>query len=158
MNRSVVPCPFLTVASWPAYSFLRRQVKWSDIPISWRIFHFVMIHKVKGFCIVNEAEVDVFWNLLAFSITQWMLTIWSLVPLSFLNAAWTSGNSWFTYCWSLPGRILSVTLLACEMSAFQLIESYKICLEYVTDSTKASWMMQNKYKKFKSFFIYICEN
>ena len=26
-NLSAVPCPFLTVASWPAYRFLRRQVK-----------------------------------------------------------------------------------------------------------------------------------
>ena len=38
-NRSVVPCPVLTVASWPAYRFLRRQVRWSGIPVSFRIFH-----------------------------------------------------------------------------------------------------------------------
>ena len=38
-NQSVVPCPVLTVASWPAYRFLRRQVKQSGIPISWRNFH-----------------------------------------------------------------------------------------------------------------------
>ena len=38
-NQSVVPCPVLTVASWPAYRFLKRQVKWSGIPISFRIFH-----------------------------------------------------------------------------------------------------------------------
>ena len=38
-NQSVVPCPVLTVASWPANRFLRRQVRWSDIPISFRIFH-----------------------------------------------------------------------------------------------------------------------
>ena len=38
-NQSVVPCPVLTVASWPAYRFLRRQIGWSGIPISWRIFH-----------------------------------------------------------------------------------------------------------------------
>ena len=31
-NQSVVPCPVLTVASWPAYRFLRRQVRWSGIP------------------------------------------------------------------------------------------------------------------------------
>ena len=37
-NQSVVPCPVLTVASWPAHKFL-RQVRWSVIPISWRIFH-----------------------------------------------------------------------------------------------------------------------
>ena len=29
----------LTVASWPAYRFLRSQVRWSGIPISLRIFH-----------------------------------------------------------------------------------------------------------------------
>ena len=38
-NQSVVPCPVLTVASWPAYGFLKRQVRWSGIPISFRIFH-----------------------------------------------------------------------------------------------------------------------
>ena len=38
-NQSVVPCPVLTVASWPAYGFLRRQVRWSGIPISLRVFH-----------------------------------------------------------------------------------------------------------------------
>ena len=38
-NQYVVPCPVPTVASWPAYRFLKRQVRWSDIPISWRIFH-----------------------------------------------------------------------------------------------------------------------
>ena len=46
-----------------------------------------------------------------------MLEIWSLVPLPFLKPAWTSGSSWFRYCWSLAWRILSITLLACEMSA-----------------------------------------
>ena len=46
-----------------------------------------------------------------------MLAIWSLVPLPFLKPAWTSGVSWFTYCWSLTWRILSITLLVCEMSA-----------------------------------------
>jgi len=38
-NQSVVPCPVLTVVSWTAYRFLKRQVKWSGIPISLRIFH-----------------------------------------------------------------------------------------------------------------------
>ena len=33
---------------------------WSGIPISLRIFQCVAIHKVKGFSIVNEAEIDVF--------------------------------------------------------------------------------------------------
>ena len=37
LNQSIVPCPVLKVASWPAYSLLRRQVRWSGIPISLRI-------------------------------------------------------------------------------------------------------------------------
>ena len=37
-NQSVVPCPVLTVASWPTYRVLKRQVRWSGIPISFRIF------------------------------------------------------------------------------------------------------------------------
>ena len=38
-NQSVVPCPVLTVDSWPANRSLRRQVRWSGTPISLRIFH-----------------------------------------------------------------------------------------------------------------------
>ena len=38
-NQSVFPCPVLTVASWLAYRFLRRQVSWSGIPIFLRVFH-----------------------------------------------------------------------------------------------------------------------
>ena len=36
------------------YKFLKRQVRWSSIP------QFVVIHTVKGFSIVNVAEVDFF--------------------------------------------------------------------------------------------------
>ena len=42
---------------------------------------------------------------------QWMLEIWTLVPLPFLNPAWTSEVSQLTYCWSLAWTILSITLL-----------------------------------------------
>ena len=38
LSQSIARCPVLTVASWLAYRFL-RQVRWSDIPVSWRIFH-----------------------------------------------------------------------------------------------------------------------
>ena len=56
-NQSVVPFPVLTAASWPAYRFLRRQVKWSGISISFRIFHSLLWPTVKGFGVVNKAEV-----------------------------------------------------------------------------------------------------
>ena len=65
-NQSVVPCPVLTVASWPAYRFLKRLVSWSSIPISSRIFQFLVVHIVKGFGIVNQAEIDVFLELSCF--------------------------------------------------------------------------------------------
>ena len=64
-NQSVLPCPVLIIASWPAYRFLKRQVRWSGISISRRIFQFVVIHTVKGF-IVNKAGVDVFLELSCF--------------------------------------------------------------------------------------------
>ena len=38
-NQSVVPRPVLTVATWPVYRFHKRQVRWSGVPISFRIFH-----------------------------------------------------------------------------------------------------------------------
>ena len=65
-NQSVFLCPVLTVASWPAYRFLKRQVRWSGIPTSLRIFQFVVIHTIKGFGVVNKAEVDVFFEVSCF--------------------------------------------------------------------------------------------
>ena len=62
----------------------------------------IVIHTLKVLGIVNKADIDFFfWNSLPFLMIQGMLTIWSLVPLPFLKLAWTSGSSWFTYCWSL---------------------------------------------------------
>ena len=72
-----------------------------------------------------------FWNSLAFWMIQQMLAIWSLVPLPFLNPAWTSGSSRFMYCWSLAWRILSVTLLACEMSAIVQQFEYSLALPFL---------------------------
>ena len=57
----IVPCSILTVASQSAYRFLRRQIRWSDTPISLKnIPQFVVIHTVKDFSVVSEAEVDFF--------------------------------------------------------------------------------------------------
>ena len=112
LNQSIVPCPVLTIASWPANRFLRRKVRWSDIPISLRMFPFVVICRVEGFSLVNEAEVDVFLEFSYFFYDWMMLAIWSLPPLPFLNPACTSVSSWFTQCWSPAWRILSITLLA----------------------------------------------
>ena len=39
LNQFIIPCSALTVASCPAYRFFRRQIRWSGVPISFRIFH-----------------------------------------------------------------------------------------------------------------------
>ena len=46
---------------------------------------FLVVHTIKGFGIINKAEVDVFLELSCFSRTQQMLEILYLVPLPFLN-------------------------------------------------------------------------
>ena len=124
-NQSVVPCPVLTVASWPAYRFFRKQVRWSGIPISWIIFHSIfVIHTVKGFGIVNKEEVDIFLELSCFFDDPTDVVNLISGSSAFFNPAWTSGSSLFMYCWKMAWRILSITLLVCEMS--QLCNSLNI--------------------------------
>ena len=55
-----------------------------------------VIHTVKGFSIVNEAEVDVFLELSCFSCDP--MDVSNLVPLPFLNPVYTYGRSRFMYC------------------------------------------------------------
>ena len=146
-NQSVVPHPVLTVPSWSAYRFFRMQVSghlFKNFP------QFVVIHTVKGFGVVNKAEVDVFLELSSFFDDPADLAIWSLVPLPFLKPAWTSGISQFMYCWSLAWRILSITLLAYEMSAFVWLFEHSLSLPFFgigmkTDlyhSCAHSWVFQ----------------
>ena len=92
MNQSIVPYTVLTVTLCLAYSILRRQVRWSGIPIFKNFLQFLVIHTIKSFGVVNKAEVEVVAsstssNSLAFSMVQLILVIWSLVPLPFLNPA-----------------------------------------------------------------------
>ena len=65
-NQSVVPCPVLTVVSWLAYRFLKRQVRWSGFCISFRIFHSLLWPHSQRLGIVNKAEIDVFGELSCF--------------------------------------------------------------------------------------------
>ena len=63
LNQSVVPCPILTVASWLAYRFLRRQVRWFGIPSIFPhstslcqlafTLHYVTVHYFCAFVILN---------------------------------------------------------------------------------------------------------
>ena len=65
----------------------------------------VMIHTVKDFSILNEVDFFLEFSCLFYDL-QWILAIWSLVSLPFLNPAWISESCQFTYCWSLTWRII----------------------------------------------------
>ena len=66
-ETSLISCPVLTVASWSAYRFLKRQVRWSGNPISFRIFHSLLwTTQSKALGIVNKAEIDIFLKLSCF--------------------------------------------------------------------------------------------
>ena len=117
LQYSRIPCPSLSpgVCSYSLLTHLKISQETNKGGLLFPHCLFVQLFSaVQVFIIINEAEVDVFWNSLAFYMIKWMLTISSLVPLLFLNRASTSDSSWFTYYWSLAWRILSITLLACE--------------------------------------------
>ena len=63
-----------------------------------------------------------------FSVMQWMLAIWSLILLPFLNPVCTSGCSQFTYCWSLTWMILSITLLVCEINV--IVQYFALSVQF----------------------------
>ena len=58
LNQFIVPCKSPTVASGPTYRFLRKLARWSGA-ISKNSPQFVVIHIVKGFSVVNKAEIVV---------------------------------------------------------------------------------------------------
>ena len=134
-NQSILPWPALTVASWPAYWFLRSRSGGLVFP-SLEQFSTVCCDLHKGFSIINKTEVDFFpWNFLVFSMIQWVLAIWSLVPLPFLSPAWTSGSSQFTYCWRLAWRIFSITSKFWEFLAIQSGENISMWKKKNIDSS-----------------------
>ena len=77
---------------------------------------FVVIHKVKGFGVVNKAEVHIFLKLSCFF--DDLMDIGNLISGSSAFSK-SSLNIWkFTVHVLLkPGRILNITLLECEMGA-----------------------------------------
>ena len=58
---------------------------------------FVVIHTVKGFTIVNEAEVDFFFLISLLFLSSSRCWQFDLFPLPFLNPACTSESTWFMY-------------------------------------------------------------
>ena len=106
-------CCFLTCIQIPQGA---GQVVWYSHLFK-NCLQFVVIHTIKGFSIVNKAEVDVFLQLSCFfddpvdvgnltsgfsAFSKSSLNIWKFTVHVLLSLAW---------------GILSITLLACEMSA-----------------------------------------
>ena len=90
---------------------------------------FVVIHTVRGFGIVNKADIDVFLELSCFSHDP--ADVGNLVSGSSAFSK-TSLNIRkftvrFTYCWSLAWRILSISLLACAVTAKSLQSCPTLC-------------------------------
>ena len=82
-----------------------------------------MIHTVKGFGIVNKAEIDVFLELSCFFHDP--ADVGNLISSSSVFSK-TSANIWKFMVYvllKLAWRILSITLLACEMSA--IVQQFK---------------------------------
>ena len=80
-NLSIIPCLVLNVVTWSAYRFVKMQVRWSGIPISFKIFQFIVIQTVKGCGIVNKAEIDVLLEPSCFFDDPsgcWQLDLWFL--------------------------------------------------------------------------------
>ena len=81
-NQSVVSCPVLTVASWPAYRFFRKQVRWVWYSHVLKNFpQFVVSDTVKVYWVVNKAEVNVFSGtllLFPWSSGCWQFDLWFL--------------------------------------------------------------------------------
>jgi len=76
-----------------------------------------MIHTVRGFNVVNEAEVDVFLELSCFFDDPTDVGNLLSGSSAFSKSSLKYGSSWLTYYWSLACRIFSISLLTCEMSA-----------------------------------------
>ena len=102
---------------WTCIQISQEADQGSGIPISLRIFQFVVIHTIKSFGIVNKTEVDIFLEPFAFLMIQQML------------ANVISGSSAFSKfslnIWKLMVHVLlkpglenfEHSFLACEMSA-----------------------------------------
>ena len=91
---------------------------------------FVVIHTIEGFGVVNEAGVDGFLKFLCFFCG--LTDVGNLISGSCLSQILcTSGSSQFMYCWSLAWRILSMTLLAWEMSAIVQWFGYSLVLPFL---------------------------
>ena len=92
--------------------------------------HFLVTHTVKGFGIVNKAEVDVFLELSCFFNDPTDVVNLISGSSAFSKTSLKIWKFWFKYCWSLVWRILSISLLVWEMSAIVCYFEHSLTLPF----------------------------
>ena len=102
------------------------QIRWSGIPISLKIFQFVMMHTVKVFSIVSEAEVYVFLEFPFFLYD----------PADFSNL--TSGSSAFSISSLYIWKFLVHVLLKRSLKDFEHYFASMCALSWVAQDGKES--------------------
>ena len=124
-NQSVVPYLIITAGSWSAYRFQEAdKVIWYS-HLFQNFQHIVVIHTVKGFGIVNKAEIDVFlkcsWffnipmdvgNLISgFSASsKTSLSIWKFMVLVLLKPNLENFEHYYTIPWDECNCVVDCTL------------------------------------------------
>ena len=107
-NQSVVPCPVLTIASWPAYRFLRRLVRWLVFQ-SLEEFSTVFLWSMQSKVLAFLSLLSVLWNS-AFKLVYLSFFPWPLASLPF-SAIWKASSDnrfvflhffFLGWSWSLP--------------------------------------------------------
>ena len=124
-KQSIVPHLVLIVASWSAYRFLSRQIKWSGIPMFKNFPQFVVIHTVKGFGIVKTKvfiflELSCFFydptdvgNLIShsFSFSKSSLNIWKLLVHLLLKSSLENFEHYFANMWDECSCVVDWTFI-----------------------------------------------
>ena len=111
----------------------------------------IVIHTVKGFGIVSKAKIDVFLELSCFfndptdvgnlvsgssAFSKTSLNIWNFIVHVLLKLAW---------------RILSITLLACEMSAIVWSFEHSLALPFFRVGKKLTFSIPEASAEFSKF-------
>ena len=131
-SKSSSNCCFLTCIH---ISQEAGQVVWYS-HLFQNFLQFVVIHTVKEFGVINKTEVDVFLELSCFFSDP--ADVGNLISGSsaFSKSSLNIWSSQFTYCWSLAWRILSITLLVCEMSVTVWKFEHSLALPFFGIGTK----------------------
>jgi len=101
-------------------------VVWYSI-LFWNFPQIIVIHTVKGFGIVNKAEIDVFLELSCFLHDP--ADVGNLIS-GFLAFSKTSLNIWKFMVHILLSLAWSITLLVCEMSAIVQYFEHSLALPF----------------------------